>query len=195
MPGRQLLPALWTASYRHDLRRDHQSVLRGRPGSLRRSQRADVSRQPAYHALSEGASECAEVLLTRPQKRIASAIILNALPLATNANGAILLTWLLEASELPGRYRLLAPRLAPHLNHLCTHKLASSTLIRVVNQSTDPAAVRADASWRALTITGSADPGRPVRERADARGHPERLGACTDPIDLSSRPRTTAWAS
>ena len=136
-----------------------------------------------------------EILLTRSQKRIASAIILNALPLATNANGAILLTWLLETSELPGRYRLLAPRLAPHLNHLCTHKLASSTLIRVVNQSTDPAAVRADASWRALTITGSADPGRPVRERADARGHPERLGACTDPIDLSSRPRTTAWAS
>lgn len=73
-------------------------------------------------------------------KRVAIAVILNSIPLSTNPNGTLLLTWLLDTSNLPGRYRLLAPRLAPHLSHLCTHKLASVTVLRVINQSIDPEA-------------------------------------------------------
>ncbi|GMK59629.1 hypothetical protein CspeluHIS016_0802350 [Cutaneotrichosporon spelunceum] len=74
------------------------------------------------------------------KKRIATSIILNSIPLATNPNGALLLTWLVEQSGLPGRYGLLANRFVPHVAHLCTHKLASLTVLRIVNQTTEPAA-------------------------------------------------------
>ncbi|MBW0537593.1 hypothetical protein O181_077308, partial [Austropuccinia psidii MF-1] len=70
-------------------------------------------------------------------KKVAIAVILNSIPLVTNPNGTLLLTWLLDTSGFPGRYRLLAIRLAPHLSHLCTHKLASVTVLRIVNQSID----------------------------------------------------------
>ena len=74
------------------------------------------------------------------QRRIATAIILNSIPLATNPNGALLLTWLLDTSGFTSRYRLLAPRYTPHLSHLCTHKLASLTVLRIVNQKVEPEA-------------------------------------------------------
>ncbi|GAA5996214.1 uncharacterized protein JCM10292_007465 [Rhodotorula paludigena] len=76
-------------------------------------------------------------------KRVASAIVLNAIPLATSSNGALLLTWFLEASGMPNRYSLVAPRFATHLSHLCTHKLASQSIMRVVNQREDDEAQRA----------------------------------------------------
>lgn len=71
------------------------------------------------------------------QRRVATAVILNSIPLATNPNGALLLTWLLDTSGFPSRYRLLAPRFTPHLSHLCTHKLASLTVLRIVNQKVE----------------------------------------------------------
>ncbi|KAF7322822.1 hypothetical protein HMN09_00061500 [Mycena chlorophos] len=74
------------------------------------------------------------------QRRVATAIILNSIPLATNPNGALLLTWLLDSSGFPSRYNLLAPRFTPHLSHLCTHKLASLTVLRIVNQKIEPSA-------------------------------------------------------
>jgi protein JSN1 len=64
------------------------------------------------------------------KKRISTGVILNSIPLATNPNGALLLTWLVEQSQLNGRYALLANRFAPHIAHLCTHKLASLTVLR-----------------------------------------------------------------
>ncbi|CAG8484755.1 11222_t:CDS:2 [Racocetra fulgida] len=76
----------------------------------------------------------------------AIAIVMNAVPLSTNPNGALLLTWMLDTSSFPGRYRILAPRLAPHLAHLCTHKLASLTVLKIINQ-------RQEADARDLTIT------------------------------------------
>ncbi|KAF8507255.1 hypothetical protein JB92DRAFT_3122025 [Gautieria morchelliformis] len=74
------------------------------------------------------------------QRRLATAIILNSIPLATNPNGALLLTWLLDTSAFPARYKLLAPRFTPHLSHLCTHKLASLTVLRIINQKVEPEA-------------------------------------------------------
>jgi hypothetical protein len=76
------------------------------------------------------------------QKRVAVSVILNSVNLATNPNGALLLTWLLDTSNLPGRYRLLATRLAPHLALLCPHKVASTTILKIVNQKVDPASSR-----------------------------------------------------
>ncbi|SPO19929.1 related to JSN1 - RNA-binding protein (pumilio family) [Ustilago trichophora] len=75
-------------------------------------------------------------------KQVALAIVLNSVPLATSQNGALLVTWLLDAASLPGRFRLLAPRFAPHLANLCTHKLASQTVLRIISQKSDPEASR-----------------------------------------------------
>ncbi|SGZ22408.1 BQ5605_C022g09484 [Microbotryum silenes-dioicae] len=72
--------------------------------------------------------------------RVAAALALNSIPLATSANGALLITWLLDTSDLPGRYRVLAARFAPHLPHLCTHKLASTAVLKIINQRADPLA-------------------------------------------------------
>ncbi|KAF8590547.1 hypothetical protein K439DRAFT_1627813 [Ramaria rubella] len=74
------------------------------------------------------------------QRRLATAVILNSIPLATNPNGALLLTWLLDTSNFSSRYKLLAPRFTPHLSHLCTHKLASLTVLRIINQKVEPEA-------------------------------------------------------
>ncbi|KAG9293576.1 hypothetical protein G9A89_005579 [Geosiphon pyriformis] len=74
----------------------------------------------------------------KQQKQVAIAIVMNSVPLATNPNGALLLTWLLDTSSFPGRYRILAPRLGPHLAHLCTHKLASLTVLKIINQRQEP---------------------------------------------------------
>ncbi|CAG8710757.1 3709_t:CDS:2 [Gigaspora margarita] len=82
----------------------------------------------------------------KQQKQVAIAIVMNAVPLSTNPNGALLLTWMLDTSSFPGRYRILAPRLAPHLAHLCTHKLASLTVLKIINQ-------RQESDARDLTIT------------------------------------------
>ncbi|GAA5848606.1 hypothetical protein JCM8547_004571 [Rhodosporidiobolus lusitaniae] len=70
-------------------------------------------------------------------KRVAAAILLNIIPLATSSNGSLLVTWLLESSGLPQRYSLAAARFAPHLSHAMSHRLAAQSVLRVVNQSTD----------------------------------------------------------
>ncbi|OBZ87455.1 Pumilio domain-containing protein C56F2.08c [Choanephora cucurbitarum] len=76
----------------------------------------------------------------RQQKYVAASLVQHALLLATNANGALLLIWLLDTSGIPGRYQALAPRLLPHLPNLCTHKLASLTVLKLINQRQEPEA-------------------------------------------------------
>ena len=86
---------------------------------------------------------------TRDQQRmLASAISLHSVQLATNANGALLLTWLLDTCTFPLRRTILAPRLIPHLVHLCTHKVAYLTVLKVINQRNEPDA--RDAILQAL---------------------------------------------
>ncbi|KAL9036424.1 MAG: hypothetical protein Q9214_006138 [Letrouitia sp. 1 TL-2023] len=74
------------------------------------------------------------------QRMLASAIALHSVQLATNANGALLLTWLLDTCTFPRRRMVLAPRLVPHLVHLCTHKVAYLTVLKVINQRNEPEA-------------------------------------------------------
>ena len=71
---------------------------------------------------------------------LAAAISLHSVQLATNTNGALLLTWLLDTCTLPRRRIVLAPRLVPHLVHLCTHKVAYLTVLKVINQRNEPEA-------------------------------------------------------
>ncbi|KAG1726374.1 armadillo-type protein [Suillus lakei] len=68
------------------------------------------------------------------QHCIATAVILNSIPLVTNPNGALLLTWLLDTYSFLSWYNLLVPCFMPHLSHLCTHKLASLFVLRIVNK-------------------------------------------------------------
>ena len=58
--------------------------------------------------------------------------------LATNANGALLLTWFLDTCNFPRRRTVLAPRLVPHIVHLCTHKVAYLTVLKIINQRNEP---------------------------------------------------------
>jgi protein JSN1 len=86
---------------------------------------------------------------TNDQKRLmAAAIALHSVQLATNSNGALLLTWFLDTCTFPRRRSVLAPRLIAHLVHLCTHKVAYLTVLKVINQRGEPEA--RDTILRAL---------------------------------------------
>lgn len=75
-------------------------------------------------------------------KRVALALILRCVPMATSPNGSLLLTWLFESSQLDGIPALITPRLVPHIAQLCTHKLASGTIVRILTQTTDVASTK-----------------------------------------------------
>ena len=70
-------------------------------------------------------------------KRVALAIILHCVPLSTSSNGALLLTWLFESSGLAGVSTLVAPRFVPFMSQMCTHKLASGVILRILSQTAD----------------------------------------------------------
>ena len=74
------------------------------------------------------------------QRMIAAVVALSSMLLATNANGALLLTWLLDTCSFPRRRTVLAPRLVPHLVQLCTHKVAYLTVLKIINQRNEPEA-------------------------------------------------------
>ncbi|KAI0243735.1 hypothetical protein L0F63_001373 [Massospora cicadina] len=74
------------------------------------------------------------------QKLVAVALVHHGLFLATDANGSILLTWLLDSSTISGRYRSLVPQFAAHLPVLGTHKLASLAILKIINQRVEPEA-------------------------------------------------------
>ena len=74
------------------------------------------------------------------QRMMAAAIALHSVQLATNANGALLLTWFLDTCTFPRRRSVLAPRLISHLVHLCTHKVAYLTVLKIINQRNEPEA-------------------------------------------------------
>ncbi|KAL1871875.1 hypothetical protein VTK73DRAFT_1843 [Phialemonium thermophilum] len=85
------------------------------------------------------------------QRMLAAAIALHSVQLATNANGALLLTWFLDTCTFPHRRTVLAPQLVPYLVHLCTHKVAYLTVLKVINQKAEPEA--RDSVIRALFFT------------------------------------------
>lgn len=93
------------------------------------------------------------------QRSLAAAIALHSVQLATNANGALLLTWFLDTCTFPRRRTVLAPRLVPHLVHLCTHKVAYLTVLKVINQRNEAEA--RDIVLKALFFS----PGDEVLER------------------------------
>uniref|UniRef100_L2GBJ5 RNA binding protein n=1 Tax=Colletotrichum fructicola (strain Nara gc5) TaxID=1213859 RepID=L2GBJ5_COLFN len=85
------------------------------------------------------------------QRMLAAAIALHSVQLATNANGALLLTWFLDTCTFPQRRTVLSPQLVPCLVHLCTHKVAYLTVLKVINQKAEPEA--RDTILKALFFT------------------------------------------
>ncbi|KJZ78954.1 hypothetical protein HIM_01727 [Hirsutella minnesotensis 3608] len=85
------------------------------------------------------------------QRMLAAAIALHSVQLATNANGALLLTWFLDTCTFPQRRTVLSPRLVPCLVHLCTHKVAYLTVLKVINQKAEADA--RDTILKALFFT------------------------------------------
>ncbi|EXJ92576.1 hypothetical protein A1O3_01128 [Capronia epimyces CBS 606.96] len=86
---------------------------------------------------------------TKNQQRLMAAVVaLHSVQLAQSANGALLLTWLLDTCTFPRRRSVLAPRLVPHLVQLCTHKVAYLTVLKIINQRNEPEA--RDAVLKAL---------------------------------------------
>lgn len=71
------------------------------------------------------------------QRMLAAAIALHNVQLATNPNSALLLTWFLDTCTFPKRRSVLAPQLVPYLVHLCTHKVAYLTVLKVINQKNE----------------------------------------------------------
>lgn len=74
---------------------------------------------------------------------VASLIVENSNELAVNSNGSLLVTWFLDTfSGCRGlandnRFELLGERLVPHLDKLCTHKLANLTIFKLLNNRSD----------------------------------------------------------
>lgn len=85
------------------------------------------------------------------QRMLAATIALHSVQLATNANGALLLTWFLDTCTFPQRRTVLSPQLVPCLVHLCTHKVAYLTVLKVINQKAEADA--RDAILKALFFT------------------------------------------
>jgi hypothetical protein len=52
------------------------------------------------------------------------------------------LQWLVNASQFPGRYTVLATSLGPHLSHICTNENARSLVLHITHQGYDREAVR-----------------------------------------------------
>ncbi|KAK7422898.1 hypothetical protein QQZ08_009347 [Neonectria magnoliae] len=85
------------------------------------------------------------------QRMLAATIALHSVQLATNANGALLLTWFLDTCTFPQRRTVLSPQLVPYLVHLCTHKVAYLTVLKVINQKAEADA--RDVILKALFFT------------------------------------------
>jgi protein JSN1 len=77
--------------------------------------------------------------VTKRQQRLVSvALAHSSLLLSTDPNGSLLLTWLLDTSNIYGRFKALVPQFSLHLPQLCTHKLATLTILKIINQRFEP---------------------------------------------------------
>lgn len=78
---------------------------------------------------------CLDSQYTIPSQKdlVSEALMRNAFPLSTNANGSLLLNWILD-SQHTEHYLGIAVNLNPRLAQLCCHKLASSLILRLINQ-------------------------------------------------------------
>ena len=90
--------------------------------------------QNRYGARAVRACLEAHDIITKEQTLVlSSVIILYSEYLSTNANSALLLTWFLDTCALPKRHTVLASHLTHHIVELCHHRLASLTVLKILN--------------------------------------------------------------
>lgn len=94
--------------------------------------------QNRYGARAVRACLEAHDIITNEQTLVIGAmIVLYAEYLATNSNGTLLVSWFLDTCVLPSRHSILAPKLFTHIVELCRHRLASLTVLKVLNYRGD----------------------------------------------------------
>lgn len=83
-------------------------------------------------------------LITRAHQRVvAAAIVDNIAQLALNPNGSLLVTWLLDSYTCsPNRYAIVTQRFASSLVQMCTSKVASLTVLKIITTRVDSASSR-----------------------------------------------------
>lgn len=97
--------------------------------------------QNRYGARAVRACLEAHDIVTMEQTLVLSAmIVIYAEYLTTNSNGTLLVTWFLDTCVLSNRHSILAPRLVNHIVDLCRHRLASLTILKILNYRGDDAA-------------------------------------------------------
>lgn len=81
--------------------------------------------------------EAHDIITTEQTLVIGAMIVLYAEYLATNSNGTLLVSWFLDTCTLSHRHSILAPKLFSHIVELCRHRLASLTVLKVLNYRGD----------------------------------------------------------
>ncbi|KAI7907837.1 armadillo-type protein [Cokeromyces recurvatus] len=71
------------------------------------------------------------------KKFVAASLCQNAVALSTNTNGALLLSWLIESTDIENRIQAITGRLMGHLPQLCAHKLGSQIIYKLINQTSE----------------------------------------------------------
>ena len=72
--------------------------------------------------------------------QIAACVIKQAFNLMTNSNGILLIHWLVDNSNLPGRFTVLVKKCLARVPFLCNQKLASVVMLKVASQTIEPEA-------------------------------------------------------
>ncbi|KAI3662541.1 hypothetical protein MP638_000651 [Amoeboaphelidium occidentale] len=70
----------------------------------------------------------------RQQKLVAIAVIRHALTLVTDPNGILLIHWLVDNSELSGRFRALVEKVLPRAPYLSNQKLSHVVILKILGQ-------------------------------------------------------------
>ncbi|AET41001.1 Jsn1p Ecym_7153 [Eremothecium cymbalariae DBVPG len=114
--------------------------------------------QNRYGARAVRACLEAHDIITQEQLLVLSGmILLYAEYLATDSNGALLVTWFLDTSSLLNRHSILTEKLLPHIVELCCDRLASLTILKILNFRSDENAKKIILD----TVFGSSEDAKP----------------------------------
>ena len=110
-------------------------IVKSRFGS--RAVRAVLESSNLEEEYNSSNSNSCKIITKRQLYSITSLIVTYCEYLATNTNGTLLLTWFLDTCTIPNRLEILSKQMVNNIVPLATHKLASLTLIKLLNQRKD----------------------------------------------------------
>lgn len=110
-------------------------IVKSRFGS--RAVRAVLESSNLEETYNNKDSNSCKIITKRQLYSITSLVVTYCEYLATNSNGTLLLTWFLDTCVIPNRLEILSKQMVKNIVPLATHKLASLTLIKLLNQRKD----------------------------------------------------------